>query len=44
MSVETQEAVSHDETIRKDITGEAIVIDNETDIIDNKGAEENECK
>ena len=27
ISIETQEAVSHDETVRKDITGEAITVD-----------------
>lgn len=34
ISIETQEAVSHDETIRKDITGETINFDSDSIIID----------
>ena len=40
ISVEIQEAVSHDETVKKDITGDAIIIDSEN-IIDEKGTNEN---
>jgi recombination protein RecT len=36
ISVETQEAVSHDETVRKDITAEVITIDDDGEIIDRK--------
>jgi recombination protein RecT len=42
ISVEIQEAVSHDETVRKNITGEAIIIEAESEIIDEKGNNANE--
>ena len=42
VSVEVEQALSSDETIKKDITGEAIIIDSEPEVIEAKGSGENE--